>query len=54
MPPAQLLGLPALALGNGAQLVGRRFHDRDVLQAGRPVADLFQWTATGSGSDRHR
>ena len=28
-----LLGLPAIALGNGAQLVGRRFHDRDVLRA---------------------
>ena len=28
-----LLGLPAVALGNGAQLVGRRFRDRDVLAA---------------------
>jgi amidase len=28
-----LLGLPAVALGNGAQLVGRRFHDWDVLRA---------------------
>ena len=28
-----LLGLPAVALGNGAQIVGRRFHDRDVLSA---------------------
>jgi amidase len=30
-----LLGLPAVALGNGAQLVGRRFHDHDVLRAAR-------------------
>jgi len=28
-----LLGLPAVALGNGAQIVGRRFHDRAVLRA---------------------
>jgi amidase len=30
-----LLGLPAVALGNGAQIVGRRFHDRAVLEAAR-------------------
>jgi amidase len=29
------LSLPAVALGNGAQLVGRRFHDREVLAAAR-------------------
>jgi amidase len=30
-----LLGLPAVALGNGAQVVARRFHDRDALAAAR-------------------
>ena len=34
-----LLGLPAAALGNGAQLVGRRFHDRDVLRAARDATE---------------
>jgi amidase len=29
------LSLPGVALGNGAQLVGRRFHDRQVLAAAR-------------------
>ena len=29
------LSLPGVALGNGAQLVGRRFHDRQVLSAAR-------------------
>ena len=29
------LSLPGVALGNGAQLVGRRFHDREVLAAAR-------------------
>lgn len=30
-----LFGLPAVALGDGAQLVARRFHDRDALRAAR-------------------
>ncbi len=30
-----LLGLPGVAIGNGVQLVGRRFHDREVLAAAR-------------------
>ena len=34
-----LLGLPAAALGNGAQLVGRRVHDRDVLRAARDATE---------------
>jgi amidase len=32
-----LLGLPAVALGDGAQIVARRFHDRDALRAARAI-----------------
>jgi amidase len=32
-----LFGLPAVALGDGAQLVARRFHDRDALRAARAI-----------------
>jgi amidase len=35
VPWVNLLGLPAVALGNGAQIVARRFHDRDALRAAR-------------------
>jgi amidase len=35
-PP--LLGLPAVALPNGVQIVGRRFHDHEALAAGLVVA----------------
>jgi amidase len=32
-----LLGLPAVALGNGVQIVARRFHDRDALRAAQAI-----------------
>jgi amidase len=32
-----LFGLPAVALGDGAQIVARRFHDRDALRAARSI-----------------
>jgi amidase len=32
-----LLGLPAVALGNGVQIVARRFHDRAAMQAARAI-----------------
>jgi amidase len=32
-----LLGLPAVALGNGIQIVARRFHDRAAMQAARAI-----------------
>jgi amidase len=35
VPWVNLLGVPAVALGNGAQIVARRFHDRDALNAAR-------------------
>ena len=35
VPWVNLLGVPAVALGNGAQIVARRFHDLDALAAAR-------------------
>ena len=35
VPWVNLLGVPAVALGNGAQIVARRFRDRDALAAAR-------------------
>jgi amidase len=35
VPWVNLLGLPAVALGDGSQIVARRFHDRAALQAAR-------------------
>ena len=32
-----LFGLPAVALGDGTQIVARRFHDREALQAARAI-----------------
>jgi amidase len=32
-----LLGLPAVALGNGVQIVARRFHDSAAMQAARAI-----------------
>ena len=32
-----LFGLPAVALGNGVQIVARRFHDRAAMQAARAL-----------------
>lgn len=34
-----LLGLPSVALGNGAQIVARRFHEREALEAARAARE---------------
>jgi amidase len=35
VPWVNVLGVPSVALGNGAQIVARRFHDRDALASAR-------------------
>ncbi|HUG51245.1 MAG TPA: hypothetical protein VLZ78_09645, partial [Terrimesophilobacter sp.] len=37
VPWVNLFGLPALALPNGIQLVGRRFQEREVFAAARAI-----------------
>jgi amidase len=41
VPWVNLFGLPALALPNGIQLVGRRFHEHEVFAAARAVEPLL-------------
>jgi amidase len=38
VPWVNLLGVPAVAVGNGAQIVARRFRDRDALAAAKAAA----------------